>query len=207
MGGITSATLLDHLYNKKLPQVYRDRDSEILDPELNYPLKRYLESLIEGGFCGSIGDIENMMLLVDPKNIPEEYFPYLYKSLGLEYFPDIDITYQRKFLMNIGEIVKRRGTFSCVSFIIRVLTGLDAELSVTDNTLNIVLLAKNLEELNSIDTSMEVIKNFIKTQIPYYIDIGTSSKIATQVIRSKSHSLSAISTNKSYTINRYKEGN
>ena len=69
---ITSKSMLDLLYNRKLPQIYRDEDKK-----LGYPLKRYLESLIDGGFCGSIKDIEGLMLLIDPETIPEEYFPYL----------------------------------------------------------------------------------------------------------------------------------
>ena len=146
---ITSKSLLDHLYYKKLPQIYRDEDAK-----LKYPLKRYLESLIDGGFCGSIKDIEGVMLLIDPETIPEKFFPYLYESFGLEYFPDIDISYQRKFLMNIGELIKRRGTFSSVQYLIKVLTGLEAELSLENNNLNIVLHAKDLEQIDSIETSM-----------------------------------------------------
>ena len=72
MSKITPKGMLDLLYNKKLPQVYRDEDSKI-----GYPLKRYLESLIDGGYCDSIKDIEGIMSLVDPMTISEEFFPYL----------------------------------------------------------------------------------------------------------------------------------
>lgn len=189
---ITPESLLDLLYNRKLPQIYRDEDKKI-----GYPLKRYLESLIEGGFCGSIKDIEGFIGLVDPESIPDKLFPYLYESFGLEYFPDIDVSYQRKFLLNIGELVKRRGTFASVHFLIKVLTGLEAELSLGDNdTLNIVLSAKTLSQVDNIETSMKVIGNFIKTQIPYYINPVITSRIDTQVISSKSFSHSAIGYHK-----------
>lgn len=196
--GITPQSLLDLLYNRKLPQVYRDEDKKI-----GYPLKRYLESLIEGGFCGSIKDIEGVMLLIDPENIPEKFFPYLYESFGLEYFPDIDIVYQRKFLMNIGELIRRRGTFSSVQFLIKVLTGLEAELSYKDRVLTITLSAKTMGQIDDIETSMRVISNFIKTQIPYYVTPVIESRIDTQVIPSKSYHFSSVGQYKFYKIPRY----
>lgn len=193
--GITSKSMLDLLYNKKLPQIYRTEDRR-----LGYPLKRYLESLIDGGFCGSIEDIEGVMHLIDPETIPEKFFPYLYESFGLEYFPDIDVSYQRKFLLNIGELIKRRGTFSSVQFLIKVLTGLEAELSFKDGKLNITLLAKTIEQIDNIDTSMFIIGNFIKTQIPYFITPVITSRIDTQIITSKSYSHSAIGYHKFYKL-------
>lgn len=193
--GITSESLLDLLYNKKLPQIYRDEDKKI-----GYPLKRYLESLIEGGFCGSIKDIEMFMLLIDPETIPDKFFPYLYESFGLEYFPDIDISYQRKLLLNIGELIKRRGTFSSVKYLIKVLTGLESELSFKDNTLNIVFLARTMGQIDNIDMSMTVIRNFIQTQLPYYISPVIESRVDTQLITSKSYSHSAIGNHRFYKI-------
>lgn len=209
MSNMTPKGILDLLYNKKLPQVYRDEDRKI-----GYPLKRYLESLIDGGYYDIIKDIDGILSLIDPMTVPDEFFPYLCESFGLIYFPDIDISYQRKFLANIGELVKRRGTFASVRYLTRTLTGLDSELSYFEgvhngqdgNYLFIVLLARSLEQLNSIDTSMEVIKNYISSQIPYYIRPVFSSRIANQIINSKSYSHSAVGSYKFYTINQYKGG-
>lgn len=205
---ITSQDMLDLLYNKKLPQIYRDEDSKI-----GYPLKRYLESLIVGGYCGNIEDIEKMLTLVDPYSIPEEFFQYLCESFGLKYFPDMDVTYQRKFLLNIGEIVKRRGTFACVKYLARALTGLDVELSYTEgvvdgvdgNHLFINLFANSIEQLDTIDVSMEVISKYLEGQIPYYVTPFLSYQLNTQPITSKSYSHSAIGSYKSQTISRYRE--
>lgn len=202
MSNITSKAMLYLLYNRKLPQVYRDEDSKI-----GYPLKRYLESLIEGGYYDSIKDIEGILSLVDPMTIPNEFFPYLCESFGLPYFPDMDISYQRKFLANIGELNKRRGTFASVQFLARALTGLDSELSYEDGFLSIVLLARNLEQLNSINTSMGVIKNYISSQIPYYVKPILSSRIDARIINSKSYSHSSVGNYKFYTIKTYEEGN
>lgn len=198
--GNTPEKLLDHLYNRKLPQIYRDEDSKI-----GFPLKRYLESLTEGGYKGAIDDIQKTLLLFDPKAIPEELFPYLCWSFGLEYLPDIDVTYQRKFLMNLGELVRRRGTFSSVHYMIRALTGLEAGLSLEDNTLNIVLFAANLEQINNIEISMAIIGSYIQTQLPYYIVPNITSRVATQVIPSSSYTLSAMTLHKHYTITQKEE--
>lgn len=193
---ITSKELTHYLYEMKLPQVYRDKDSE-----LGYPLRRYLEALIELGSEGVVDDINGFDLLLDI------FLPYLCASFGLEFFKDIDKSYQRKFITNIGEIIQRRGTFSCIHFIIRVLTGLNAELSMQDTILKVALLARDLEEINNIDVSMAVVERHLKGHLPFYINPIFDSKIDTQVIKSKSYSHSVVGSYKFYTINKYKEVN
>lgn len=196
--GITPSELLNLLYIKKLPQVYREEDGKI-----GLPLHRYLQSLVEGGYKGAIEDIEKTLTMFDPKAIPESLFPFLCESFGLEYFPDIDVTYQRKFVMNLGELVRRRGTFSSVHYMIRALTGLESELSREGNTLKIVLLAENLEQMRNIEISMTIIGNYIQSQIPYYIVPEISSRISVQIIPSShTYTLSALSTLKRSQIPR-----
>lgn len=192
--------LASFLYERKLPQIYRDEDSKI-----GYPLKRYIESL-SSGFTGVIEDIDNIMLLIDPNTVPKEFFPYLCESFGLDYFPDIDVIYQRKFISNIGELVKRRGTFSSVHFLIRALTGLESELSLKDNTLTITLLPKTLMQISLIEPSIKVVGNYIRTQIPYYINPKLESNVSVQIIPTKSYSVSAIASVKKYKLPTFKEG-
>ena len=199
--GVSSTDLVNFLYYKKLPQVYRDEDEKI-----GYPLKRYLEALGEG-YNGAIQDITNLMLVLDPKALPEELFPYLCASFGIEYLPDIDITYQRKFLSNAGELVKRRGTYSSIHFLIRALTGLESELAFKDGVLSITLLAKNVEQVNELEPSIAIISNYISTQIPFFASPAFDSRTTTQVVISKSYSHSAIVSTKRYKLNTYKEGN
>ena len=156
--------------------------------------------MIDGGFCGSIEDIEKVLHLIDPEKIPEEFLPYLFESFGLEYFPDIAVTYQRKFLLNLGELMRRRGTFSGVRFLTKVLTGLESELSYENGELKIVLLAQTLGQIDNIETSMYVIENFLKTQVPYFVNPTISSRVDIQILSSKSYSHSAIGTHKFYNI-------
>ena len=198
--GDTPKKLLDLLYNKKLPQVYREEDSKI-----GYPLKRYLESLIEGGYKGAIADIEKILTLFDPNTVSDSLLPFLCESFGLEYFPDIEAKYQRKFVMNFGELVRRRGTFASVRYMIRALTGLESDLSKEGDTLNIVLLAANIEQINNMEISMVVVDNYIRSQIPYFVTPHITSRVATQVIPSSSYSLSAVTVLKSYQISKKEE--
>ena len=192
--GITPNSLTEFLY-KKLPHIYQEEDTK-----LKQPFKRYLESLVDGGYAESLKDIEGNLLLTDPSLIPEEFFPYLCESFGLEYFPDIDIKYQRRFLLNIGELNKRRGTFSSVHFLIRALTGLESDLSVNGNTLKIVLLAKTMEQIDNIEPSRIVIGNYISTQIPYYITPEILSRVAVQPLYANFYVGSAMRSSKKYTL-------
>lgn len=205
---ITSKDMLNLLYNKKLPQIYRDEDAMY-----DFALKRYLESLIEGGYCGTISDIENTLLLIDPNKIPDKYFPYFCESMGLVYFPDIPIYYQRKFLNNVGELIRRRGTFSCIHYLVKVLTGLECRLEYFEgvhdeqdgNYLFVTLLAQNFEQLESMESSIKIMEDYIGFFIPYYILPVISSTIDTQIVRSKSYAFSLIPTFKHYSINSRKE--
>lgn len=203
MGKITSEDMLDLLYNRKLPQVYRDEDSKI-----GFPLKRYLTSLIKGGYYDIIKDMEGILTLVDPRSVPDEFFPYLCESFGLPYFPDLDISIQRKFLANVGELNKRRGTFASVRYLVRALTGLESNLSYSEGVYNeqdgnylfIELLARTLDQVNDIESSMKIIENYIGFHVPYYIKPVMSSKVANQMVGSKSYSHSVVGYSKFYTI-------
>lgn len=197
---LTSEQLLNHLYYNKLPQIYRDMDKA----QMTFPLKRYLSALIDGGYAELLKDTNNLMELVDPQKCPEKFLPMLCESFGLPYFNDIPAIYQRKFISNIGEINKRRGTYSCVTFLVRVLTGLDTELSYARTSngreLDITLLAKTLQQLSEIDTSVSVIEKYIQTQIPYYITPRVNSRVESQTIASRTYRSSAIFTNTVYTL-------
>lgn len=170
---INENTFTDSLYDK-LPSVYREEDYKI-----GKPLYRYLQASNEGGFSLVIRDSNGFLYLVDPETCPEAIFPYLYGSFGLTYYEDIPIKYHRRFLSNIGALMKRRGTNAAVKYLVRVLTGLEVELSYerrydeegkcTGRFLTIQLLIDSIEDTENVQVSIEVIKKFIKTQVPFYI--------------------------------------
>lgn len=195
---ITHEQLFNHLYYRKLPQLYRDADAE----QMTYPLKRFLAALIEGGFAAEIEDINKFATFIDPENCPDELVPYLCKSFGLPYFEDIDIIFQRRFLMNVGEIIKRRGTFSGVKLISRTLTGLNTKLKyeAATRTLTVTLLADTLEEINNMDTSMAVVKEYLTSHVPFYVNIVVNSEINFQRVQSCVHRANVLTTGTWYSL-------
>lgn len=204
MATMTSKQLVDYLYYRKLPQLYRDADEGLGD----FPLYRYLSAIIEGGYSLALNDINGLLDLVDPQKCPEDFLPYFCNSFGLEYFEDIDSVYQRKMLANIGEIVRRRGTYSCVRFLVRALTGMNVELEyirgeyegIQGRHLIITLLAESIDQINNMDTSRFVVERYVQTQIPYYIYPHIYSRIATQEVKSKVYRANVISTYTSYRL-------
>lgn len=170
-----------YLYNK-LPAVYREEDEK-----LGMPLYRYLESLCAGGFEKVIEDSNNFLNLINPEKCPEEFFPYLYSSFGLTYFNDIPIEYHRKFLSNLGALMKRRGTKTAIKYLVSTLTGFEVDLFYerqyneekgrTDRVLNIVYYVNSLEDLNSVEFSSNVIEQFVKSQLPFYIIPSVSAQV------------------------------
>lgn len=176
----------DFMYYKKLPEVYRKFDLPI-----GSPLYRYLQSMLEGGYADLVNNdtagvrgIENLLELVDPSECPDEFLPYLCKSMGIEWFQDL-ITqergtyYIRTFLSNVGEIYKRRGTESVIKYVAKVLTEMDVVLRYQRNfghggetqsrILWVELQAHTPEEIAAVDLNSKVIKRFIDTQVPYYL--------------------------------------
>lgn len=207
---------LDYIYNFKLPEVYRTYDKP-----LGEPLYRFLQAIFEGGFAPlvnkfqygeehdpsdtekiNLGGIENLLELVDPQTCPDSFLPYYCKSFGLEWFPDLAKTpigmanhdyYNRTFLCNVGEIIRRRGTESCIKFIAKVLTGMDVTLSymrifdtedetkTVERKLLVNMLARSLEDVANVGINSEVIKRYIASQIPHYITPDITYNILNKV--------------------------
>lgn len=192
----------DFLYNK-LPKVYRDEDQKI-----GYPLKRYLEALVEGGFAHIIEGVNEFITLIDPDKIPEEFLPHLCNSFGLTYFPDLDSTYQRKFLSNVGEIMKRRGTYAGIHYLAKSLTGLDSELSFIHeyegqqgNFLLISIVSESAKDFDNIEVSMKAIQDYVGYQIPYFITPIVLKQIKSKHIDSGvTYSGSVVTSYKQYYI-------
>lgn len=186
---VNSQELLNHLYFNKLPSVYREEDLKLK----TFPLKRYLQSLLDGGFQPILESINNLPDLLDPYKCPKEYLPYLCRSFGLEYFNDIDDSYYRKFLANIGEINKRRGTYAGIRYLIKTLTNLEVNFEykrgVDDKTgrygryLYAVVRGKSIQDVLKLQTDLKVIERFINTQIPYYITSVLSTDVEINVLR------------------------
>lgn len=108
-----------YLYNS-LPSVYKTRDEET-----NFTLKKYLNALGE-----SMTDIEletkNIITLLDVEKMDAKYLPFYASMFGVTYNYDISEDYQRKYLANLVDIQKRKGTKEVLEFTAREITGMEA---------------------------------------------------------------------------------
>lgn len=200
---LTTQDLLDYLYYRCIPKVYIAEDKK-----LKYPLYRYLQGLLFGGFSGNIEDIDNIITLVDPENCPAEYFPLLYESFGLTYFPDVDIKYHRKFLMNFGELSRRRGMYSCVRYLVRALTSMNVEQTYLRGVYNDAwgrhlicdLKARTIQDILNLDTSIRVIEQFLALFVPYYITTHLTGSIENQVVSTTYYMANAVCPRPHYEV-------
>lgn len=169
---MTSKELVDYMYYRCLPKFYLEEDSK-----LGVPLYRYLQTLVYGGYAYNIESADKLMDLVNPETCPEEYVRILWESFGFSYYEGIGVEYYRRFLMNYGELVRRKGTYSGVRYMARVLTGLDVHLryyrgeifGVYGRYLIVGLLAEDEQDVETIKVKLEVIESFISDFVPYYI--------------------------------------
>lgn len=176
--------------------------------EGNYALQRYIKSLVEVGAINFFDDMNTLVTLFDPEKCPDSLLPYFLESFGFVYVEGIDHSYHRKFLANIGEVVKRRGTYAGVRYIAKVLTGMDSELAYKrtsteveqSRVLTITLKADSLEQLQNIDVSLNVVKKYLDSQLPFYITTAMKSLVVTVEVRSQLYVGGFIVANNRYFI-------
>lgn len=203
---LTPNDLLKYAYYTCIPEIYREEDAE-----LDYPLYRYLSSIILGGYSLQITDIENLIALVDPEKCPSKFFPLLYESFGFEYYPDVDIKYHRRFLLNFGELRKRRGTYSSIRFLVRVLTSMDVEQSYLRGEyegeqgrhLILDLQAKSISDIINLDVNKAIIEQFLGLFVPYYITTHITGSIANQIVQNNRYTGQALVYKARYNVYPY----
>lgn len=174
---IDGRDIVDFIYYRHLPKVYSEYDKKYTKHQ---DLYKYLQASLYGGSDYLLDKARGIKDLVDPLRCPEEILPLLYKCWGLEYFQDIDVYFNRVFLANIGEFVKRRGTIGGIQFIIRALTGMESEIIYQRKTkavdgkdgryLYIKMLASDVNQANNVTTNVYVVTRFIKKHMPFYFD-------------------------------------
>lgn len=112
------------LYNR-FPPKYREDDVN-----QNFALKRYLQSLADGGFKHSIDEINGISDLIDPDRVDAKLLPILFKHYGLEIFNGIPEQYLRYLLPKLGEAWSKKGTLSVIEFITSSLSGIKTSTNV-----------------------------------------------------------------------------
>ena len=203
----TTNDLAEYIYNRKIPEIYRIADDEVsADKDLN----RFLHVGIEGGFGNTLDKAKSLRSLVNPLTCPPHCLPFLASSWGIPYFEDIGVYYNRKFLSNIGEFLKRRGSMGGVKYIIRVLTGFDSDLEYKrisegeeqGRYLYYTLKPNSINDLKSkkdkFSVYSKVVSKFLQANVPFYIRVVYKGIVVRQEEEMENRSLNVLSINSSY---------
>lgn len=172
----------EYLFSK-YPSIYREMDNNDLLKEFTYALTDPAIPLIK--------KIEQLYDLLSAEDCPSWAVHAFYSNYGGEFYDGIDLSYQRKFLLNVMDIIKTRGTYECVRYMTAVLTGMDVKLeyneeekpSGTDRVLSVTLLAKTLDQIKNLEYSLEVIKEFISEEIPFFISAIILTEVYSQELK------------------------
>ena len=140
----------DKLYNS-LPEMYR-----VDDENENFALKRYLQSLSEGGFEKVIEETNGLMTLVDPDKVDKDILPVLFKSYGFEVFNGIPELYLRKLLPMVSKLFALKGSITSVEYLTSLVSGVKSTVEVSDN----------FNEDHSIDVKLDLDYNLTPSELP-----------------------------------------
>lgn len=157
------------IYNR-FPPKYREDDVG-----QNFALKRYLQSLADGGFKYSIDEINGLTHLIDPEKVDVKVLPILFKQYGLEVYNGIPEEYLRYLLPKIGEAWSKKGSLSVVEFISSSLSGIKVSTNVTyDEDENpIVEVRFEMDYLfGNYFPNVEQLSKLLKNFLPFYCDVN-----------------------------------
>lgn len=155
------------IYNR-FPPKYREDDAMH-----SYALKRYLQSLSDGGFAYSIDEMNGILDLIDPIKVDAKLLPVLFKQYGLEVFNGIPEEYLRYLLPNLGEAWSKKGSTSVVEFVTSSLSGIKTSTQTTYTDDNNPLITVKLEmdySLGDYFPDVERFSRLLTNFIPFYCD-------------------------------------
>ena len=167
------------IYNR-FPPVYRE-----VDEHNNFALKRYLQSISEGGFKYSIEELNGILDLVDTDTVSTDVLPLLYNQYGLEIFNGIPEKYLRYFLPFLGLAYSKKGSLGVIPFITTSLSGIRTNIDLTYDeygnptmtvTLDMDYQAGGGNFFPKPDQLNRILKNFL----PFYIDCVLNYQYSTE---------------------------
>lgn len=156
------------LYNR-FPPKYREDDVKE-----KYALKRYMQSMSDGGYKYVIDDINRLITLIDPSKVDSKYLPILFKQFGLEIFNGIPEDYLRFLLPRLGEAWSKKGSLDVVEFITSSISGIKTMTSVTydekGNPIVYVRLDMDYSLSEDYNPNLEQINRILKNFVPSFCD-------------------------------------
>lgn len=159
----------DILYNS-LPEVYRTEDEKA-----NFALKRYLQSLSEGGFAKVIEETNNLLTLVDSEKIDTKLLPILFKSYGFEIFNGVPEMYLRKLLPMVSELFSMKGSITSVEFLTSIISGVKSTIDVSesfneDHAVDVILEMDYGAEQSEMPDRQQLLR-IIREFVPFFCNV------------------------------------
>jgi hypothetical protein len=195
---------LNYLYNRLLPEYYRIEDSKN-----GFPFKRYLKSLVDGGYSSAIKKSNDFSDLTNPMKCPQNFLPKFFESFGFEFQRMVEDRYYRKFLSEIGFLAQRRGSYSFIKYLSAQLLGYNVdlyyersynELEECDRHLVIVFHTKDTGEVVDNEENIAIARHFIQMHLPFYMTFSIFGNIPAQEINYNIYNGSVLIQSKEYTI-------
>lgn len=156
------------LYNKFPPKYQAD------DVEQNFALKRYLESLADGGFKHAIDDVNGLMHIIDPNKVDEKFLPLLFSQYGLEVFNGIPSNYLRYLLPRLSGAWSKKGSLSVIEFISSSLSGIKTNTEVHYDGKNNPIISVTFEmdyNMGDYFPDTEQFNRILLNFVPFYCDV------------------------------------
>ena len=155
------------IYNK-FPPMYREDDAKV-----NYALKRYLQSVGDGGFKYAIDEWNGILNIYNPSNIDSNMLSILYEQFGFDLFYGIPEEYLRYLLPRLSEAWKKKGSLDVVEYVVYALSGIKTTTEVHTDSQDNILLDVRLEmdfAMGSFFPDPSQFKRILDKFIPYYVD-------------------------------------
>lgn len=157
------------IYNR-FPPKYREDDVG-----QNYALKRYLQSLSDGGFKYAIDEISGLTSIIDYSTVDAKVLPILFKQYGLEVFNGIPEEYLRYLLPRLGEAWSKKGSLSAIDFISSSIAGVKTSTEVTYDEQDNPNVAIRLEMDYTLGNYFPEVSQFLRLLenfVPFYCNLG-----------------------------------
>ena len=171
----------DFMY-ERLPQLYRS-----VDERNNFALKQFMNAVYLEGIDYCASEIHNLFNLKDPALCPSEYLTYLFGNMGLIYSGVIENLYQRNFMSHLIELIRRKGTVSCIEFLIRNITTM--EVSYVRNSQYVYTFYIEAYENDAV---LVASTTAIEVYILYFLPVGVTINIASLILDTETVALNII---------------
>lgn len=155
------------IYNK-FPASYKEDDFKV-----NLALKRYMQSIGDGGFKHVIDDINKMTSLVNPNTCSMDILKALFNQYGFTDIYNVPEDYLRFLLPMLSTAWGKKGSISVVESIISIISGIDARTDIeyrADGSIHVTIRLEMDFELSDYFPDTKQFHRIAKSFLPFYTD-------------------------------------